>query len=344
MGKISKKRKKKIVKYLFRILLVIITAGGFAVLCFFTLMNKIYNSGFKEVKSTFVSSVMETNNGKFLAEWFLSEDEIERIITCEGRYDPNPDEDVSHPDDPPEIIIDIPDENKKDVELITISSSTYTGKLLIISDPSRIKLFTSYPFDYNGKGYKLEEISKKMNALAVINASAFEGVSGDVPLGLTICNGETLYGDYDKEYCVVGFDFNNKLIVGKMNREEAESLNLRDAVAFSPMLVKDGVPCDISKYKKGLNPHTAIGQRQDGAVLLLVVDGRQPASLGASYQDLINIMLEYGAVNACNLDGGSSSVMIYENEAITNCCSLYGAGRMATAFYVTRVEEAGDNE
>lgn len=343
MKKSGKKRNKKAYKYLFRILLVIVTAGGFATLFFFTLMDKIYNSGFKEVKNTFVSSVMETYDGRFLAEWFLSEEEIEKIVTCEGRYDPNPDED-HNPEITPEVIIDIPEENKKDVELITVSSSTYTGKLLIVSDPSRVKLFTSYPFDYNGKGYKLEEISKKMNALAVINAAAFEGVAGDVPLGLTICDGETVYGDYDKQYSVVGFDYDNKLIVGKMSRAEAEELNFRDAVAFSPILVKDGAPCDIGKFKKGLNPHTAIGQRQDGSVLLLVVDGRQPSSLGASYQDLINIMLDYGAVNACNLDGGSSSVMVYENEAITNCCSLYGPGRMATAFYVTKTEEAEADE
>ena len=42
-------------------------------------------------------------------------------------------------------------------------------------------------------------------------------------------------------------------------------------------------------------------------------------SLGGTYSDLINIMVEYGAVNACNLDGGSSAVMLYRDSQ-----GLYG--------------------
>ena len=82
-----------------------------------------------------------------------------------------------------------------------------------------------------------------------------------------------------------------------------------------------------------------IGQRADGAVLLLVVDGRQANSLGATYTDLIDIMLDFGAVNAANLDGGSSSYMVYENEIITTRASLYQPRRMATAILVSRVDD-----
>ena len=63
----------------------------------------------------------------------------------------------------------------------------------------------------------------------------------------------------------------------------------------------------------GYNPRTAVGQRADGAVLFLCIDGRQAGSLGGTYADIIDIMLEYGAVNACNMDGGSSSVMLYRD-------------------------------
>jgi exopolysaccharide biosynthesis protein len=51
------------------------------------------------------------------------------------------------------------------------------------------------------------------------------------------------------------------------------------------------------------------------------------------------VMLEYGAVNAANLDGGTSSSMVYEGEVITNVCSLYGERPLPTCFLVRRVED-----
>ena len=84
----------------------------------------------------------------------------------------------------------------------------------------------------------------------------------------------------------------------------------------------------------GLNPRTAIGQRADGAVLLLVIDGRQSHSLGATYKDCQQVMLDYGAVNAANLDGGSSTLMIYEGEHVNMCATLYGSRDMPTSFLV----------
>ena len=81
----------------------------------------------------------------------------------------------------------------------------------------------------------------------------------------------------------------------------------------------------------------AIGQRADGAILIVTIDGRQPTSVGASYEDLIEIMMNYGAINAANLDGGSSTYMVQNEEnannpkIITQTASLYGPRRMATA-------------
>ena len=84
----------------------------------------------------------------------------------------------------------------------------------------------------------------------------------------------------------------------------------------------------------GVGPHTAIGQCADGSVLLLVLDGRSINTLGAAMQDVADIMLEYGAVNAVNLDGGSSSVMVYDGEIINNCASVTGPRNIPTAFIV----------
>jgi bla regulator protein BlaR1 len=67
---------------------------------------------------------------------------------------------------------------------------------------------------------------------------------------------------------------------------------------------------------------------------MLVIDGRQASSLGATYSDLIKVMVEYSAVNAINLDGGSSSLMYYRGNYLNNGVVLTGSREMPTAFIV----------
>ena len=91
-------------------------------------------------------------------------------------------------------------------------------------------------------------------------------------------------------------------------------MKIRDGCCFGPVLIMNGeVNLEAYNDKSGFNPRTAIGQRGDGAVIFVCIDGRQAGSLGGTYADIINIMQEYGAVIACNMDGGSSSVMMYRD-------------------------------
>jgi exopolysaccharide biosynthesis protein len=69
---------------------------------------------------------------------------------------------------------------------------------------------------------------------------------------------------------------------------------------------------------------------------MLVVNGRQIGSLGATYGDLAEIFLSYGAVNACNLDGGSSSMMWYDGNYVNNSASVIGIRPIPTAFLVLK--------
>ena len=114
----------------------------------------------------------------------------------------------------------------------------------------------------------------------------------------------------------VGFNKDNVLVVAhSMTADKAMELNIRDGCCFGPVLIMNGqVNEKVYNGNSGWNPRTAIGQRADGAVIFVCVDGRQANSLGGTYRDVINIMQEYGAVNACNLDGGSSSVMLYRDN------------------------------
>ena len=119
-----------------------------------------------------------------------------------------------------------------------------------------------------------------------------------------------------------------------MTVAQMKERKIRDAVSFGPALIVNSNPMKTTGSSGGLNPRTAIGQRKDGSVLLLVIDGRQPHSLGANFKDLIDVMQKYGAVNAGNLDGGSSSMLYYNNELITTCASLYGPRKIPNGFAV----------
>ena len=100
-----------------------------------------------------------------------------------------------------------------------------------------------------------------------------------------------------------------------MTAARAKELNIRDGCCFGPALIINGtINQKAYSANSGFNPRTAIGQRADGAVIFVCIDGRQVGSPGGTYADIINIMVEFGAVNACNMDGGSSSVMMYRDE------------------------------
>ena len=98
-----------------------------------------------------------------------------------------------------------------------------------------------------------------------------------------------------------------------ISQSQAEELNIRDGCCFGPVLIMNGEVNMEAYAVSGWNPRTAIGQRADGAVIFVCIDGRQASSVGGQYADVIDIMLEYGAVNACNMDGGSSTVMMYRD-------------------------------
>ena len=96
----------------------------------------------------------------------------------------------------------------------------------------------------------------------------------------------------------------------------------------------NGEAQQVSEIDTGLNPRSAIGQRADGAVLFLFIDGRHANCPGASYPDTVDVMLQFGAVNACNLDGGYSSVMYLNGERISDVLSLEQSRRMPVAFLI----------
>jgi exopolysaccharide biosynthesis protein len=227
------------------------------------------------------------------------------------------------------------------IDIYSVKGGTYQGFMMVVQDPSRVTCGTSTDkYTRSKKGMQLKDIAKRYNAVAAINGGGFEdaggGGNGGMPTGLVVSNGQLMHSGSDSgNYSVTAaFNADNILIVSKMTPSEAQSKHIRDAITFGPRLIVNGEPASVKGLSSGLNPRTAIGQRADGAVLMLVIDGRQSSSLGCTYADLIKIMLEYGAINAVNLDGGSSSLMYYNGEYLNSGVVLTGSRNMPTAFIV----------
>lgn len=292
-------------------------------------------------RDLFVISMKETSAMKFLPGWFLSDEEIEAILSANAVIST---EEVT---DPNLVVIPDEDDRKEDFDIDAIiieevSGPTFKGKMMIVNDPSRVYVGISGAFGSNLPGKTVMDMIEKDNAIGGVNGGGFEDTGGvglgGQPLGIVISQGKLLCGSPAGTYEVIGMDSQNKLVVGKMTGQEALDRGMRDAISFGPILVVNGEPVEITGTGGGLNPRTAIGQRADGAMLILCVEGRQSNSLGATYGDLVDIFTDYKAVNAANLDGGSSSHMIYEGEIISLCSSLYGPRKLPTSILVSRKE------
>ncbi len=230
-----------------------------------------------------------------------------------------------------------PDEDGDGVIIVDVMKKGFNGTMIIVLDPSRI--IAGMPEFYGGNGMLLEDLVNRYQAIGGINGGGFidegGGGSGGLPEGLTIIGGE-IY-DWVDSGASAAFDGNNVLHVGYYTRDDAVAMGIRDCVSFGPALVVEGVGEYGDYMESGINPRTAIGQRADGAVLMLCVDGRQLHSIGASFGDIRDVMLDFGAVNACSLDGGSSTVMYFNGQYLNSPSSASGTSRyLPNAFLIRR--------
>ncbi len=311
-------------------------------------------------KDTFVTTLLETGQLKFLANMFVSEDEIKDIVdrnTMSSLEEDVDDSLISIGGDSSIKDPDNPNTERAEIEVVEISGRTFYGTLLIIKDPSRVSLASIYP--WRDKGDTLDKLVTDAGAIAGINGGLYNSGnnSGGVPYGIVVADGEIQLNEPQQfeGLVLIGFDENNILQiidVDGMTPAQTEALikekRIRDAVTFQEeasdknnhfvKLVINGNARELNGAGSGLNPRTCIGQCADGSVLMLVTDGRGKAGhLGASASDLISIMTEYGAVNAANLDGGSSSCMYYGDKYLMTSVTFYysnNSWRMPVAFVV----------
>lgn len=227
-------------------------------------------------------------------------------------------------------------DKEQGVVILKVENSTFKAKLVLVDDPSRVVLSTT---DYkHSRGEFICDYLEKENAIVGVNASGFAdpgGTSlGGTVTGQCVSAGE-YWGNYDSKYTLVGFDNDNRLVVGGM--DNWEDYNIRDGFQYRPSLIIDGVKVVDDSAGWGLQPRTVVGQSANGVVMLLVVDGRQVGySLGATMEDCADILLQYGAVTAGACDGGSSSVIAYDGEIINEPSTNMPTGRYLPNAWVVK--------
>ena len=299
-------------------------------------------------RDIFVLSVRETSAVGFLANLFFTDEEIAQIeaggntaeyedtdtslIVIPKPTQPEGDQQVTKPDE-----WGLVDEDGDGIIIDTVKGEGFSGYMMVVLDPSRV-IMASKPESFGHRGYTVAQMVEEFDAVAGINAGGFYDPNGQgngsIPDTMVIYNGQVYYPEFGSANGFVGLDSNHIMHVGRFTASQAKDKNIRYGVGFGPVLIANGDA--VSNVASGVNPRTGIGQRSDGAILMLVIDGRQVTSLGATYQDMTEIFLSYGAVNACNLDGGSSSMMWYQGGYINNCASVVGIRPVPTTFLVLK--------
>lgn len=308
-----------------------------------------------------VTTAMTTMTHRYYATWFYDDNTINYILEKNKVIESNETTDTNlistnlssqtteYANEYEREILER-DSKNNDYKIIEITGKKYDGYLVAVYDPSRIKTVVTNNLGISGQ--YVTAMSSNNDALIAINGGGFDDPNyngtGGSPLGLTIVGGGIASkAGYTGAGGVIGFDSDDKLVLGKMTLAEAQVKGIRDAVTFGPFLIVNGKASSVlGNGGWGTAPRTAIGQRKDGIVLFLVLNGRTTSKPGADMDDLIEILEDYGAYNAANLDGGTSSVLVVNDTIVNDPIDSTGAHRtrpVASAFIVTK-DDSDDSD
>ena len=282
-------------------------------------------------KTWLITTAMATMNHQHYCKWFYSDDVINEVMAnnyvgrSEADTDPNLitfDEEIEYANEYERAVL----ERNKDAlyKIIEFDVNGCDAYLAVIYDASKISVGIS---KYLGRGGQyIYDMAEEQGAVLAINGGGFYDPNyngnGANPLGVTISDGEIItdYAYDSMNGGIIGFDLENRLVLLRdASAKDAIDYGIRDAVTMGPFLIVNGEMAEIrGNGGWGYAARTAIGQRKDGIVLMLVVDSNEFRTQGASIRDLAEIMEKYGAINAANLDGGTSSALVINNELIND--------------------------
>ncbi|MDA8227697.1 MAG: phosphodiester glycosidase family protein [Desulfitobacterium hafniense] len=285
---------------------------------------------FESLKVMAVGSV-KTSRHPQVVQAFLSDEKISQIMHSNDDQGIGAGQGIGRE----EIVAD-PSEG---IIIEDIKGKAFKGKVMLIKDPKRVKVAVTRELGVAGE--RVSDMVKNSGAIAGINGGGFYDPDGKGngawPDGITVRDGEIVHnnlGDKLAEW-IIGIDDKGKLSVEKMTASQIKQRNIKEAVTFYPPLISDGKPVLEGDGGWGIAPRTGIGQTADGTIIFVVIDGRQPTwSLGATLRDMMNVFMEYKAVTAVNLDGGSSSEMVYNGKIMNRLWNIFGERYIPTGFVV----------
>ncbi|MCF0155062.1 MAG: phosphodiester glycosidase family protein [Veillonella sp.] len=282
---------------------------------------------FDNLKRAVVGAVLQSRHPQYVT-WLFDQDQLQKILGTVGAVKS-------------QNLFKFTAKEDESLHLQKIESSRYVGYILEIPDPRRIQVATAKNIEE--KGDTTSNIAKANDAVAAINAGGFHAPNGTgtgrLPYGFILRDGKYLVGKDvgpDEDVDFVGFSKSGNLIAGNYDKTELADMDAVEGITFGPPLIVDGKKM-ITEGDGGwgVGPRTAIGQKKDGTVLFLVIDGRQPGySIGATLRDVQDILYDQGCYIAANLDGGSSSTLYYNGNVVNKPADLLGERMIPTAFIV----------
>ena len=300
----------------------------------------------EDLQNMIIATSIATKTHDYIAYTFWSEDRVNEIAQADKAIGISDDvnlEDVVINTDPVDSYDNEYDEQilKRDsgndlYKYLKIKVGKTDAHLVAIYDPSKIKLMTIKSFggsycsegNYSCGTESVLTMSKRLGAIVAINAGGFDdstGYGSNIPLGYVIKDGKVKWSQNNKKASLVGFTNDNKLLLKKTTGNLAVTEdNYRDAIQFSPFLIINGKTNTTAKSGGSFSraARVVIAQRKDGVVLFLVTEGTH--TTGPTMKECIDTLLKYGAYNAANMDGGTSTQLVIKNKLINNPKNIYG--------------------
>ena len=284
------------------------------------------------LRNLYINTAMNTMDHKYLARIFYSEEKINEVMN--SNYFVSIDDDVNLDD----IVINTGEKTKyKDeyekqlltredgnslYKLINLKVGSADAYLVAIYEPTKVQLISKEKLGTQS-GERIITMCERYGGVVCINGGGFVdyGYGSGIPIGYVIEDGEITWSDGDintKTENIIGMTKDGKLkLMSNATGKEALEAGIMDGLTFGPFLIVNGKSLEIVGDPWGRSPRVAIAQRKDGVMMFLVIDGENYIN-GASLQDVVDTLLKYGAYNAANLDGGTSSTLIINNKLINN--------------------------
>lgn len=296
-----------------------------------------------QLRTIAAETILTSQHRQYAKLLFLPQSELDAIV--KNIYDPktiNSNETFS---------LSQKELEKKKMEPLNITVETvkqkfddhfYEGKLMTISNPLNVKLVNQQGTQGADVGEKIYVMAQREKALAAVNASGFvdeTGVGGgSVGIGIVIADGKIINTPKDENTSTIisGLTKYGEMITGDYSAKQLIDKGVVSAAGFMPQLIVNGEKMITSGNGGwGYGPRTIMAQKKDGTLMFLVIDGRQPHSIGASIKDCQDLLYDRGAYNAMAMDGGASSTLYAMGDIINVPATKFKSRYLPNAWVVT---------